>query len=206
LSGRTALFVAALTAHAALTSPARAQTSDAAPKPAAIESPDGVPVTFSSKDLSMEVFLAHGDVPEGAMPDPFERVGVVPRSLHLAPGTYTIETASPTTSTAHRWFVIERGAPVSVEVRPGDASVKSFGAVFIALGTVAAILGVVAIVSFSGNDTHYNRYAIGLPLILGGLGVAGLGFGMTALGATEVRVQRTAPRPGAAGLSLSWRF
>jgi hypothetical protein len=205
LSGRAALFAAALTAHAALASTARAQSPDVAPKPAAIESPDGVPVTFVSKDPAMEIFLAHGDVPEGAVPDPFERVGVVPRTLHLAPGTYTIETASATTSTAHRWFVIEQGAPVSVEVRPGDASVKAFGAVFIALGTVAAILGVVAIVSFAPNDSRYNRYAVGLPLILGGIGVAGLGFGMTALGATNVQVQRM-PRPAAAGLSLSWRF
>jgi hypothetical protein len=206
LSGRAALFAAALTAHAALASTARAQSPDEAPKPAAIESPDGVPVTFTSKDPAMEIFLAHGDVPEGAVPDPFERVGVVPRSLHLAPGTYTIETASSTTSTAHRWFVIERGAPVNVEVRPGDASVKAFGAVFIALGTVAAILGVIVIVSFAPNDSRYNRFGIGLPLILGGLGGAALGFGMTALGATDVRVQRVAPKPAASGLSLSWRF
>jgi hypothetical protein len=206
LTARAPLFALALAAHAAVASTARAQSSDAAPKPAAIESPDGVAVTFTSKDPAMEVFLAHGDVPEDAVPDPFERVGVVPRTLHLAPGTYTIETASATTSTAHRWFVIERGPPVGVEVRPGDASVKAFGAVFIALGTIASILGVVVIVSFAPNDSHINRFAIGLPLILGGIGVAGLGFGMTSLGATDVRVQRAAPGPAATGLSLSWRF
>jgi hypothetical protein len=155
----------------------------------------------------MEIYLAHGDVASDTRPDPFERVGVVPRSLTLAPGTYTIETASATTSTAHRWFVIERGPPVTVDVRPGDAAVKTFGAVFIVLGTIATILGVVAIVSFSKDDSHYNRFGIGVPLIGGGVGVAALGVGMTALGSTDVNVHvgSRSVRSGALP-SLLWRF
>jgi hypothetical protein len=201
------LLAAAPIALAASASPARAQSQPEPPKPATIESADGVTVTFSSKDPAMEIFLAHGDVAPDTMPDPFERVGVVPRSLLLAPGTYTVETASATTSTAHRWFVIERGGPVTVEVRPGDAAVKTFGAVFIVLGTVSTILGVVAIVSFTKDDSHFNRFGIGLPLILGGVGVAGLGVGMTALGSTDVDVH-VGPKPVRSGAlpSLSWRF
>jgi hypothetical protein len=134
----------------------------------------------------MEIYIAHGDVPARTFPDPFEKVGVVPVTVKLAPGQYTIETASAKSSTGHERLTVEANAPLTVDVHGGDAMVKAFGSVFIALGVVATLLGVVAIVSISPNDAHYNRWAIGLPLVLGGVGVAGLGVGMTAAGSTDI--------------------
>jgi hypothetical protein len=174
-----------------------------------IESPGGVPVTVTSRGPSTEIFIAHGDVPAGAVPDPFERVGVAPLDLQLAPGTYTMETASPTASGGHQRFAIEAGAPMTVQVRPGDANVKGIGSVLIGLGVVSVLLGVVAIVSISPDDSHYNRFGIGLPLLLGGAGGACLGVAMTALGSTDIRV-RPAGGGGAKHASpipaLAWRF
>jgi hypothetical protein len=200
-----------LAAHAARSVPVAAQTP---PAPASFESPEGVPVTFVSDDVSMRIYLAHGEVPAHADPDPFVRIGNVPLTLRLAPGTYTIEAESPTTSTGHDRFLVEPGAPMRVEVRPGNASVKTFGGVFIALGVVATVLGVVALVSISASDTHYDRWGIGLPLVIGGPAVGVLGYGMTALGSTDIRVPHLppggAPPRGApqAGIvpALSWRF
>lgn len=156
----------------------------------------GVDVTIACRDPATEIFLAHGDVPGGTFPDPYERVGLTPIAIKLAPGTYSIETASPTQSTGHERFVVERGRPLHIEVRPGDAGVKSVGAVLAGLGVVSIVLGVVAIVSFSPNDQGYNRFGVGLPLIGAGAGVGGVGIAMTVLGATDVHVDRQ-PQPHA---------
>jgi len=178
-----------LAAHAAWVPTALAQPRET---PARIEAPDGVPVSFTSADPTMRIYIAHGDVPASA-PGAFERAGVVPLTLRLAPGTYTVEAESPKASTGHQRFLVEPAAPMSIEVRSGDVTVKTIGTVLIALGIVTAVLGVVAIVSISSDDSHYDRFGIGLPLLLGGAGGAGLGFGLSALGSTEVRVPRLPP-------------
>ncbi len=180
-----------------------------APKLHKIEYEQGVEVTITSKDPATEIFLAHGDVPIDTMPDPYERIGVVPLTLKLAAGTYSIETASPTQSTGHRRFVVEQGKPQAIEVHPGDASVKGIGTVVIGLGVVSIVLGVIAIVSFSPDDSNYNRFGIGIPLIAGGGAACGIGVGMTALGATDVHMLPQA-RPGGPAASavptLTLRF
>jgi hypothetical protein len=175
-----------------------------------IEYDRGVEVTITSKDPATEIYLAHGDVPIGTMPDPYERVGLTPVTLKLAAGTYSIETASPTQSTGHQRFVVEQGKPLAIEVRPGDASVKTVGSVVVGLGVVSIVLGVVAILSFSPNDSHYDRFGIGIPLIAGGAAGSGIGVGMVALGATDFRVQPQAgPAKSAAVVAvptLTWQF
>jgi len=175
----------------------------------AIEFANGVDVTFTSKDVSTGIYLAHGDVPVGTTPDPFERVGLAPLTLKLAPGTYTLESGSPTASTGHQRFVVEQGKPLAIEVRPGSAGLKTIGGVFIGLGVVSMILGVIAIVSFSPGDSTYNRFGIGLPLLLGGAGVGGVGLTMAAVGASDVQV-RFQDRQKSAGTSvvpaLLWHF
>ena len=179
---------------------------------AALEDPGGVPVTFVCKDPSMEIFLARGDVPAGAVPDPFVRVGLAPLTLHLAPGKYSIETASPTTSTGHDHFEVEHDSPLTVEVRPGDATVKVLGEGLVVLGVVALVLGIVAVMSISPNDQHYDRFAVGLPLAIGGAAGVGVGVGMIFLGSTEISVPHLPPGmapKGAhpamgAGITLRW--
>jgi hypothetical protein len=176
-----------LAAHAAWIPTALAETRPP------IETPGGVQVSFTSTDPTMRIYIARGDVPTSTPPDTFQKVGVVPLTLQLAPGTYTVEAESPKASTGHQRLLVEPGAPVRVEVRSGDATVKTMGTVLIALGVVTALLGVVALVSISSDDSHYNRFGIALPLILGGVGGAGVGFGLSALGSTELRVPRLPP-------------
>lgn len=202
-----ALALLVLTANAATARAAFAQAGP--PASHAIEFAGGVAVAFTSKDVLTEIYVAHGDVPVGTTPDPFERVGLAPLTLTLAPGTYTLESSSPTASTGHQRFVVEQGRPLSIEVRAGSAGLKTIGGVFIGLGIVSVILGVIAIVSFSPGDSTYNRFGIGLPLLFGGGGAAGVGLAMTAVGATNIDV-RLQDRPKSPGTSvvpeLVWRF
>jgi hypothetical protein len=175
-----------------LTAPlARADEPEA--KPPAIASPDGVPVTFMSKASSTVVYLAHGDVPARSEPDPFEKIGLTPVTLKLAPGTYTVETEGPTQSNGHERLVVEHDAPLTVNINPGDSNLKTVGTLLIALGVVSAVLGVVAIVSITKDDSHYDRWGIGLPLSIGGVVGAGVGFGMQAMGSTDVQAPHLPP-------------
>jgi hypothetical protein len=197
-----------------LLAPLPARAEEGAPKRPAIEDPSGTPVTFTSTDVTMRVYLAHGDIPAGVLPDPFEKLPPLPATVRLAPGTYTVEAESPNASTGHERIIVEHDAPLAVRVASGNASVKAFGGVFIALGVVSTLLGIITIVSISGNDASFNRWAIGLPLMLGGIGVVGLGIGMTFAGTTAIHAPHLPPggAPGAAtpgtatGLSLSWTF
>ena len=65
--GAGALALLLLTTSAAFDGTALAE--EARPGRPAIEFADGVPVTFTSKDPSTEIYLAHGDVPVGTTPD-----------------------------------------------------------------------------------------------------------------------------------------
>jgi hypothetical protein len=171
-----------------------------------IEDPDGVPVTFTSEDRGMRVYIAHGEVPERAMPDPYEKLPQLPFTVRLAPGEYTVEAESQTASTAHDHIFVERDAPLKVDIRGGNAMVKTFGSVFIAAGVVATILGSVAIVSSSPHDQSFNRWAVGLPLSIGGVALAGLGVGMTALGSTNVDAPRLPPGGAPHGVAFAVSF
>ena len=171
-----------------------------------VEDPAGVPITFTSEDKTMRVYIAHGDVPERAMPDPYEKLPELPFTVRLAPGTYTMEAKSQTASTAHEHVFVERDAPMTVRIRGGNAMVKTFGTVFIAAGVVATILGIVAIVSIAPHDQNFNRWAVGLPLTIGGVALAGLGVGMTALGSTNVDAPRLPPGGAPKGVALAVSF
>jgi hypothetical protein len=182
------------------------------PPPAApaIESPDGVPIMFTSKGKTTRVYLARGDVPAHAEPDPFEKVGVAPVILKLSPGTYTIDTEGPGQANGHQRFQVESGAPMTVAVHPGDSSLKALGGVLIALGVASIAVGIVAAVSFSKNDTGYDRWALALPLGLGGAGGIALGWGLSAAGSTDVQVPQLPPggkpHPAALGPALTLSF
>jgi hypothetical protein len=190
----------------------RASADDLASKRATIEAADGTQVEIVSKDVATEVFLARGDVPGGTLPDPFVRMGVVPVTVKLAPGIYTVETSSATSSMGHERIFVEQGSPLRVEVKSGDAMVKTIGTTLIGLGVVATVLGVVAIVSISPHDENYNRFAIGLPLVIGGVAGAGLGWALVSAGSTSIVAPHLPPgaMPRGAGavhgVSLVLRF
>lgn len=209
------LAAGALAAGLVLASAGRARADDATPaaKPAAtepgrpaIETPGGTPVTFTSTDVAMRVFIARGDVPSGLIPDPFEKITPLPATVRLAPGTYTLEAESPNASTGRDHLIVEHDAPVTVDVRAGNASVKTFGSVFIAAGIVSAILGIVTIVSVAPHDQHFDRFGVGLPLLLGGVGVGVLGVGMTFAGSTDIHAPHVPPGGAPRGVSLNLRF
>ena len=194
-------------------SPPAATATSPAPSPSTPHAPQiayesGVEVTIVSKDPATEIFLAHGNPPIGEIPDPYERVGLAPMTIKLAPGTYSLETASPTQSTGHERFMVEQGHPLRIEIHPGDANVKAVGAVIAGLGIVSVVLGVVAVVSFSPNDSHYDRFGVGLPLMIAGAAGSGIGIGMTVLGATGVDVQHAphSARPAAFLPTLTLAF
>jgi hypothetical protein len=172
----------------------------------AIESPQGVPVHFESNDRAMEIFIARGEVAPRAPPSAYEKLPTPPVTVRLDPGTYTVEAESPTASTGHQRIFVEHDAPMTVDVRGGDVMVKLLGGVCLTLGIVSTLLGVVAVVAISPHDSSYNRWGVGLPLLLGGAGVAGLGVGLTALGSTNIDAPRFAPGGSPKGVALAGRF
>jgi hypothetical protein len=186
--------VAIVVAQALVWAPlARADEPEPEPKPPEVASPDGVPVTFLSKSASTRIYVAHGDYGDRPDPDPFKKVGMAPVTVRLPPGTYTVETEGPTQSNGHQRFVVEHDAPLTVQVHPGDPSLKTVGGILIALGVVSIALGIVTILSISKDDSHFDRWGIGLPLCIGGAAGAGLGWGVTAAGSTDVDAPHLPP-------------
>ncbi len=200
------------TAPAAPTSAApAAPAAPATPKRPLIEDPAGTPVTFTSTDVTMRAYIAHGDIRGEVLPDPFEKLPPLPVTVKLAPGMYTVEAESPNASTGHDHIFVEHDSPIKVDIRSGNASVKAFGGVFIALGIVATILGIVSFVSISPNDSNFNRWGVGGALLGGGLGIGGLGIGMTIAGSTNIVSPHVPPGRGApvttgTGLALTYSF
>jgi hypothetical protein len=179
-----------------------AETSaDAAEQPAQpkIADPNGTEVTFKSTRLDTEILLAHGDVEKGTYPDPFEKIGVATVTVKLAPGAYTIETISPSTSLGYERIRVGTTS-MTIEVRPGDELVKTLGGVFAGLGVTSILAGVIVAVAVSPHDQSFNRWAIAGPMFIGG-GVALLaGFGLTLLGSTTFVL----PSASAQGLGAQW--
>jgi len=161
-------------------------------------------VRITSTNVSTTIYLARGDVPKDPVDDPFERLGNAPLEIRLAPGVYTIQSSNPTSSMGHARFHVEQGHPLDIEVRNGDASVRAIGGVMQGLGATAMILGVLAIVSISPRDQNYNRWAIGLPLFLGGAALGGLGIGFYVAGATNIKMPTSAEQAKMLGVFVSF--
>ena len=159
--------------------------------PAALAAPriadeSGTPVKIVSSHVDTQVFIARGPVPSRPEEDPFEPIGVAPIDIKLAPGMYTMETVGPTQSVGHQTVLIDRW-PTTIEVRTGDASVKTIGTILIATGVIAIVAGIVTVVTFGqGNDKNFNKFAVAIPLLVGGAAVTGIGIGMSFLGATNI--------------------
>jgi hypothetical protein len=174
----------------------RAARADEAlvPAPAAnspkskLADPSGTPIRVTSTNLDTDIYLAKGDIPENPVYDVFERIGTAPLEIRLAPGVYTIQSSNPTSSMGHARFHVEAGHPIDIEVRNGDATMRTLGGVCEGLGVTAMLLGVLAIIAISPHDDNYNRFGIGLPLLLGGAGMTGLGVGLSFAGATNIKM------------------
>ena len=166
-----------------------------------IAAPDGIPVTFTSTRQDTAVFIAKGDQPEGSDVYIFERLGVAPLTVKLAPGLYTVEAQGAASSLGYTKFHLD-AMPLTIQVRPGDELVKVTGVLLEGLGVVSVVLGILAAVSFSGNDTGYPRWAISLPLLLGGAGTFGLGYGLVLIGATRIELPKGGAQAVGAGVMV----
>jgi hypothetical protein len=149
---------------------------------------NGTPVHITANHNDTTILIAKGPVPKRAEPDPFERLGVAPIDIKLAPGIYTIETEGPTQSLGHETITVDRW-PMNVEVRTGDAAVKTIGTVLLAVGTLAIITGIVVVASFGSGEGKFDKYAYSIPFFVGGAVTATVGVGMIFLGATNVRAE-----------------
>ena len=177
-------------------------------EPPKIEDPDGTKLTITSDHTDTEIWVAKGPVPRHHEIDTFERIGIAPLELKLAPGIYTFETEGPTQSAGHETVTVDRW-PMNVKVKTGDASVKGIGTILIALGVVSIIGGIVVVATFGQGDKKFDKFTIAVPLLAAGAGVAGIGIGMSFLGATNVQATTpptTAPPAKAAGANVFLKF
>jgi hypothetical protein len=189
----------ARSAIAALAIVALAPLQEATAWAAKIEDPQGTAVSFTSTRTDTEIFLAKGNPPSDVYPDPFERVGTAPITVHLAPGRYTVETASASTSRGREHFIVGTEA-LTLDVHPGDVLPKTIGICLEALGVVAIGLGIVALVQFGPHDSGYDRWAVGLPIMGGGVAAVGVGIGLNLVGVTRIII----PTASAQGLGFSF--
>lgn len=152
------------------------------------------PVVVTTEGNVTNVYVAPGDdvvaAPDTGI-DPFKKMGVAstgqPLRLSLAPGPYTIETEGGTASSGHA--TVQVGAePTRVEVRQGDATLKTFGGILMGLGVASAIGGIIALISLPSSTDHVNKYAIGGALVGGGVAGFGLGLGLSLAGRTHITV------------------
>jgi hypothetical protein len=179
-------------------------------EPPKIEDPGGTKITVTSDHTDTEIWVAKGPVPRHHEIDTFEKIGIAPLELKLAPGIYTFETEGPTQSAGHELVTVDRW-PMDVKVKTGDASVKTIGTILIALGVVSIIGGIVVVATFGQGDKQFDKFTIAVPLLAAGAGVAGIGIGMSFLGATNVAATTppTSPTPPpakAAGANVFLRF
>ena len=154
--------------------------------PPKIEDAAGTVVTVTSDHTDTEIFVAKGPVPKHHEIDSFERVGVAPTQIKLAPGIYTFETEGPTQSSGHELVTVDRW-PLDVKVKTGDATVKTFGTILLALGVVSIIGGIVVVATFGQGDKQFDKYTLAIPMLAGGAGVIGIGVGLSFLGGTTIQ-------------------
>jgi hypothetical protein len=164
-----------------------------------IADPKGTPVSFTSSRIDTVIYIAKGDGPAAADPTPFERLGAAPLTVKLAPGTYTIETESESTSTGRERIRVDQ-TPINIEIRPGDETVKTMGAMFEGLGVISMLTGIVVAVAVSPHDDKFPRWEIAIPTLVGGAGLFGLGVGLSAIGSTDIHL----PRASVQGVSASF--
>jgi hypothetical protein len=184
----------------ALTTASVFASATAHAEPPKIADPDGTPVRITSTNVDTSIYLARGDAPRDPVDDPYERIGTAPLTIKLAPGVYTIQSSNPTSSLGHARFHVEQNHPLDIEVRNGDASVRTLGTVIQGLGIAAVLTGIAVVVSISPHDQSYHRWSIGLPLMIGGAGVFGVGLGLFIAGSTNVKMPTSAEQARTIGV------
>jgi hypothetical protein len=176
-----------------------AEVASAAPK---IEDPNGTPITLTASTINTTIYISKGDVPSDPFIDTYERIGIAPVTVKLAPGLYSLESSTPTASMGYTRFRVEQNKPIAIEVRNGDAMVRTFGDVLVALGVASIILGVLTATALAPHDSSYDRWGISLPLL--GAGAAGsiVGVGMIAAGSTTFKMPVSAEQARMWGVTL----
>ena len=99
-------------------------------------------------------------------------------------------------------FGVEQNKPIDIEVRNGDAMVRTFGDLLVALGVTSIVLGVLTATALAPHDSTYNRWAISLPLLGVGAGSSVVGIGMIAAGSTTFKMPVSAEQARLWGVTL----
>jgi hypothetical protein len=171
----------------------------AAPK---IEDPNGTVVRVTASKIDTTIYISRGNTPSDPLIDTYERIGIAPVSIKLAPGVYSLESSTPTASMGYTRFMVEQNKPIDIDVRNGDAMVRTFGDVLVALGVSSMILGVLTATALAPHDSSYNRWAISLPLLGAGAGGTAVGIGMIAAGSTTFKMPVSAEQARMWGVTL----
>jgi len=160
-----------------------ASAAEAAPDHARPFGP-GLAVQIDCDKPWVYAFVARGEHDDRpAFPDPFVKVGRLPLSLELPPGTYTVLVEGDSVPTATRVFRVDR-TPVRVTIKGGSQGLRDTGTLLTALGGVALVAGVLVELSGTKDEDSSKKQGIAIPLLIGG----GVGF---AGGLTMFFVSRT---------------
>ncbi len=171
----------------------------AAPK---IEDPNGTVVHVTASTINTTIYISKGDTPSDPLIDTYERIGIAPVAIKLAPGIYSIESSTPTASMGYTRFSVEQNKPIDIDVRNGDAMVRTIGDVLVGLGLSSILLGVLTATALAPHDSSYNRWAISLPLLGAGAGGTVVGIGMIAAGSTTFKMPISAEQARMWGVTL----
>jgi hypothetical protein len=175
------------------------ETAAAAPK---IEDPSGTPIRITASTINTTIYISKGDVPSDPLIDTYERIGIAPLTVKLAPGLYSLESSTPTASMGYTRFRVEQNEPIDIDVRNGDAMVRTFGDLLVALGVSSIILGVLTATALAPHDSSYNRWGISIPLLGAGAGGGIVGIGMIAAGSTTFKMPVSADQARMWGIKL----
>ncbi len=167
--------------------------SSAAAEPGSSQAPShtqpfgpGLAVQIESTKPWVYAYVAKGVVDDRpAFPDPFVKVGRLPVTIQLPPGTYTVIAEGDSVPTATRVFRVDQ-LPVHVQVHGGTQGLRDAGSLLTAVGVVALLAGAAFEVSGASDQGTSKKQQVAIPLLIaGGVGFAG-GLTMFLLSGTSI--------------------
>jgi len=128
----------------------------------------GYRVDIDSSRPFVYAWLARGAVDTGvSYPDSFIKIGRLPTSVELPPGSYTLIVEGDAITRGTTVFRVGEG-PHRVRVEAGSGALRELSSWMVALGTAAVLAAGVLYVSGTKDDAEDRKNAIALPLVIGG--------------------------------------
>ncbi len=155
----------------------------------------GYRVDIDSSRPFVCAWLARGVVDTGvSYPDSFIRIGRLPTSVDLPPGSYTLIVEGDAITRGTTVIRVEEG-PRRVRVEAGSGALRELSSWMVALGTAAVLAAGVLYVSGTKHDVEDRKNAIALPLAIGGGVVLVGGVTLMVASGTGFRVGPGATEP-----------